>query len=245
MLAGAPVTARKVTSCATPVMLNRTIEPTEMVKKAGLNTRPGVNTSTVVVTGVVTGGVPEFWPGDVGASFEPEQAESMALRVQRSSVMTNRSRCGIHIMWRKTVTATMLVVTLTTACSKGEGATGPVTPPPTPVGAYTLRTIDAKVMPYAMYTEPDYTLEVISGTLSVMANGKWVSKSVTRETVAGNISTYSDSTFGTWSVLAVATIAAFINTETAITSNATWTAAEVTVNEVHGTVTRKLVYKRN
>jgi hypothetical protein len=96
-----------------------------------------------------------------------------------------------------------------------------------------------------MYTEPDYTLEVISGTLSVTAHGKWVSKSVARETVAGNISTYSDSTFGTWSLLAGATMAAFVNTETTITSNATWTAAEVTVNEVYGTVTRKLVYKRN
>ncbi len=150
-------------------------------------------------------------------------------------------------IWRRTVTTAVLLVTLTTACSKGEGATGPVTPPPppTPVGGYTLRTIDAKVMPYAMYTEPDYTLEVISGTLSVTANGKWVSKSVARETVAGNISTYSDSTFGTWSLLAGATMAAFVNTETTITSNATWTAAEVTVNEVYGTVTRKLVYKRN
>jgi hypothetical protein len=138
----------------------------------------------------------------------------------------------------------VLAVTLTTACGKGEGTTGP-SAPATPVGSYALQTIDAKAMPYAMYSETDYALDVMSGTLSVTTNGKWVAKTVTRETVAGIVSTYSDSTFGTWTVPAGAKIAAFINTETNVTSNATWTATDVTVDDVDGTITRKVVYKRN
>lgn len=158
--------------------------------------------------------------------------------------MTNRSRRGIRELWRNAVGLAVLAVTLTTACGKGEGATGPVTPA-TPEGSYTLQTIDAKAMPYAMYAETDYNLDVMSGTLSVTSNGRWVAKTVTRETIAGNVSTYSDSTFGTWSVPAGTKIAAFINTETSVTSNATWTATDVTVNDVDGSITRKLVYKRN
>ena len=40
--AGAPATCWNVTSWATPVMLNRTVEPTPIVKIAGLNASPGV-----------------------------------------------------------------------------------------------------------------------------------------------------------------------------------------------------------
>ena len=132
-----------------------------------------------------------------------------------------------------------------TACSKGEGTTGVAAPPPTPVGNYTLSTIDAKTLPYMMYADTGYTLEVSGGTLAVTTAGKWVSKLTTRETVAGNVSTYSDSTFGTWSLPTGSKIAVFVNTETGVTSNATWTATDVTVNDVDGATTRKIIYRRN
>jgi len=161
--------------------------------------------------------------------------------------MDIRSRIRIYGSWWKAAAVAVLAVTLATACSKGEGATGPgATPPPaTPVGSYTLSTIDAKVLPYTMFADTGYTLEITSGSISITANGKWVSKVVTRETVAGNVSTYSDSTYGNWTVPAGATLAVLTNAETGATTNATWTAIDVTVNDVDGTVTRKVVYKRN
>jgi hypothetical protein len=136
------------------------------------------------------------------------------------------------------------------ACGKADSPTGPggtpVAPPPaTPVGSYTLQTIDAKAMPYTMYAEPDYTLQVASGTIAITTNGKWVSKFVTTETVAGNVSTYSDSTYGTWTVATGTTVAVFINSETSVTSNGSWTAIDVTVNDVDGATIRKIVYKKN
>jgi hypothetical protein len=150
-------------------------------------------------------------------------------------------------LWRAATICAVLAVTAMSACSKGEGTTGPaVTPPPaTPVGTYTLSSIDAKSMPYMMYSDTGYTLELSSGTLSVTTGGRWVSKVVSKETVAGNVSTYTDSTFGTWALGTAATTAVFTNTETSSTSTVTWTAKDVTVNDVDGTVTRKILYKKN
>lgn len=131
-----------------------------------------------------------------------------------------------------------------TACSKSDGPTAAVAPA-TPEGAYTLSTIDAKTLPYTMYADTGYTLEVTSGTLSVTAGGRWVSKIVTRETVAGFASTYSDSTFGTWALPGNSKTAVFTNAETKATSNATWTATDISIDDNDGTTTRRLVYRRN
>lgn len=151
-------------------------------------------------------------------------------------------------LWRVAAVCAVLAVTGTAGCSKSEGTTGPVVipPPATPVGTYTLSTIDAKIMPYTMYTDPaGYTLEIASGTLSVTAAGKWVSKIVSKETVLGNVSTYSDSTFGTWTLSTGTAAGVFLNTETGVNSTVAWTAADITVNDVDGAVTHKVLYKKN
>lgn len=134
--------------------------------------------------------------------------------------------------------------TLLQACGKGDsGGTGPNNPPATPAGNYTLNQIDSNTLPYKMYADTGYTLEVMSGSIAINANGKWVSKLTTRETVAGYASTYNDSTFGTWT--AANGSASLTNAETTVISTATWTSADVTVSEVDGSKTRKIVYKKN
>ena len=232
MLAGAPVTAWKVTSCATPVMLNRTVLPTPIVRNDGLNTSPGVNTSTVVAPVVV--------PGDVGAAFSPPEHAA----VRRRPVMTHRTRIRMPQLWRL---GACLVVLAVTACSKGEGATGPGIPA-TPQGNYSLRTIDTKALPYTMYADTGYTLEIESGTLTVTTGGRWVSKIVQRETVAGTVSTYSDSTFGIWALPMGSTApgtATFLNAETNVSTTVTWTATDITIDDKDGAVIRRVVYRRS
>jgi hypothetical protein len=231
MLAGAPVTDWNVTSCATPVMLNRTVLPTEMVRNEGLNTSPGVNTSTVMAPLV---------PGDVGAAFSPPEHAA----VRRMPVMSHRARIRMPQLWR---VAACLAVLAVTACSKGEGATGPSIPA-TPQGDYTLRTIDTKALPYTMFADTGYTLEIQSGTLTVTSGGRWVSRIVQRETVAGYVSTYADSTFGTWALPTGSTApgsATFVNAETNASTTVTWTATDITVDDKDGTTTRRVVYRRN
>jgi hypothetical protein len=132
--------------------------------------------------------------------------------------------------------------TLLQACGKGD-STGPNTVPATPVGEYTLNLIEQKAMPYTWYADTGYTLEVVSGSISIKANGKWVSKIVSKETVAGFASTYSDSTFGTWT--GANGSASLTNAESSSISAATWTKNDVTVTDVDGTVTRKILYRKN
>jgi hypothetical protein len=132
--------------------------------------------------------------------------------------------------------------TLLQACGGGDG-TGPGGTPGTPQGEYTLNMIEQKPLPYAWYTEPDYTLEVTGGSISIKSDGKWVAKITSRETVAGFVSTYNDSTFGTWT--SANGSASLTNAESSTISSATWTAADVTVSDVDGTTTRKILYRKN
>lgn len=253
MLAGAPATGWKVTSCAVPVMLNRTTVPTATVRNAGLNESPGVKTSAV--------GVPVS-PGDVGASLPPEQPEArtMATNPTNLRMSTLRSLTIPQNEEYRTVrpfvpavrrvpfwmTLTTVVALSTAACSKGDGVTGPAdTAPPTPVGAYTLSTVDAKALPWTMYADTGYTLAVQGATLVIAANGTWISKVVTQETVAGYVSTYNDSTFGTWTATASTKTAVLTNAETATTSSAVWTATGVSVTQLDGATTHTFAYRKN
>jgi hypothetical protein len=127
------------------------------------------------------------------------------------------------------------------ACS-GDSATGPKVPA-TPEGNYSLTSVDARAVPYMMYSDTGFTLEVTAGSIAINSNGKWVAKVTSRETIAGYASMYVDSTFGTWTSASGA--ATLINTETQATASATWTATEVTINQVEGTTTRKVIYRRN
>jgi hypothetical protein len=163
--------------------------------------------------------------------------------------MINRTRIEALRKVRRVTLAALTTLWLG-ACGSDGGTTGPNGPngpngpsaPATPEGNFTLNMIDSKTLPFSMYADTGYTLEIMGGSIAITANGKWVSKITSRETVAGFASTYNDSTFGTWVVSG--TTASFTNTETAVVSNVTWTASDVTVNEVSGSVTRKIVYKK-
>lgn len=215
-------------------MFQRTVVPTFTVRNAGLNTNPGVNTSTVVVPGSLIGCVGEL---------SPPHAERRAhvTPANISDRMVKPLRIGFP--WKTLVAIGMLWLG---ACS-GESATGPSTPvpPATPDGSFTLSMIDSRALPYSMFADTGYTLEVTGGTLSLTPDRKWVSRMTTRETVAGNVSTYSDSTFGTWSMSPGATTASLLNTETNVISNATWTVTDLTVTDVTNGVTRRILYRRN
>ncbi|HVZ50049.1 MAG TPA: hypothetical protein VG916_14780 [Gemmatimonadaceae bacterium] len=116
--------------------------------------------------------------------------------------------------------------------------------PATPVGSYALTTVDAMALPWTMFADSGYTLEIQGATLAITADGKWVSKVVQRETVAGFVSTYNDSTFGTWTATASSKTAVLTNAETATTSSATWTATGLTVQQLDGATTHTYAYTR-
>ncbi len=87
------------------------------------------------------------------------------------------------------------------ACSDSNPA-GPVTPDPSgndPVaGAFTLTTVNTNPLPYTMFDDSGFKLEIASSTMSLQIGGQFVLAITTRETVAGFASLFVDSTFGTW-----------------------------------------------
>jgi hypothetical protein len=87
---------------------------------------------------------------------------------------------------------------LLAACADGPAAPAAPEPPPSPVGNYTLATFDGNPVPYTMYADGSYLLQVSGGTLAVLADGRFVARGDLRETVLANVSTYRDSTRGTW-----------------------------------------------
>lgn len=143
------------------------------------------------------------------------------------------------------------VLAVTTACA-GDGPTAPGDPdgggpgaPATPVGAYAISTVDAKSLPWTMYADTGYTLEVQGGTLSITTDAKWVAKTTTRETVAGFVSVYTDSTFGTWAISSGGKTAVLTNVESGSTSSVTWTSTAATVVQLDGATTHTIVYTKN
>jgi hypothetical protein len=129
------------------------------------------------------------------------------------------------------------------AACKGD-ATGPGVPR-TPVGNYAMTSINQRTLPFPMYSDTLYSLDVESGTLAITTDGKWWAKTTTRENVAGNISTYVDSTFGTWTQPSGSTsTAVLLNTETQTTANASWTSSDLTLVQVESGTTYTILYRR-
>jgi hypothetical protein len=81
------------------------------------------------------------------------------------------------------------------ACS--DSSTEPDTPT-TPVGSYTLSSLNGKNVPVTLFSDTNYLVTLTAASLSLTADGNYQAISTQRETVAGHLSTYVDTTTGTW-----------------------------------------------
>jgi hypothetical protein len=92
---------------------------------------------------------------------------------------------------------------LTMAIAACSGDKGPVDPtsPDTPVGSYSISTVNGKALPVALFDVQQpapYKWEVMSGALNLTADGKFSSVVRYRQTITNNVSNFVDTTFGTW-----------------------------------------------
>jgi hypothetical protein len=96
------------------------------------------------------------------------------------------------------VTLLALVGALT-ACS-GNEPTGPngQRVPKTFVGSYDVTTVNDKALPVAIFADTEYTYERISGTLTLTLDGRYSAKMTSRQTIAGRVDLFVDSTGGKW-----------------------------------------------
>lgn len=96
-----------------------------------------------------------------------------------------------------------LAFVITAACSD-DSPTGPSNSPPPPsgtdpvAGGFTLTTVNALALPFTLFNESGYVLQMTSSTLALESNGQYILAATTRETVAGFPSTFVDTMRGTW-----------------------------------------------
>lgn len=111
-----------------------------------------------------------------------------------------------------------------------------------PEGNYTIATVNGKAVPAPLFSDTGgYTLEITSGSLSLTSDGKYSSVMAFRQTLPGAVSTYSDSTGGTW--IRNGGNVQFTETSTGFTLTAVWTNGQITVTDsTSGPAPISLVY---
>jgi hypothetical protein len=109
-------------------------------------------------------------------------------------------------------------------------ACGEPTGPMTPAAAYTLSTIDAKVLPATLYADTGYSLIATAGTLTLTEDLKYTWTLTTRETVDGNASTYIENDSGTWIQTAAGGVGITMTSAYGGVLTATWSGTTLTLN---------------
>src|SRR4051812_13311709 len=101
--------------------------------------------------------------------------------------------------------AALVLVLVSPAALRASGSASSAAPavtdnpvPSTPSGPYTLTTADGKGLPVAVFAEGSYTYEVTNGSLALANDGKYKVVTTVRQTLPGSVSTFVDSTGGTW-----------------------------------------------
>jgi len=127
----------------------------------------------------------------------------------------------------------------------GSDSSPPVDPtsPDTPVGNYSITTVNAKALPAAVIDTTNYKFEILSGALNLTADGKYTEVTRFRETIPDNTSTFVDSTFGTWTRSGTQ-ISLKNGEDPNAMSTGTWAGMQMTFVMVDSAFTTTFVYKK-
>ena len=131
------------------------------------------------------------------------------------------------------------------ACGSDSTPVDP-TSPDTPIGSYSIMTVNGKTLPAALIdvqTPAPYKVEVMSGALNLAADGKYTVVTRTRETISDNTSLYTDSTFGTWTRSGTQISLKNGEDHNAV-SIGTWAGLQLTFVLVDTSVATTFVYKK-
>lgn len=261
MFAGAPP-APKITLCprrsGDSLRRKRIVPPRRISALVGEKTLPGVKTSSV------SG---RAGTGSVGAASPPPQAESSArssvppratgrARDDRSRgargmgpvirrVRQGTRRAPLAFRARVAGVAALVTIALAGGCSDG-GATDPGPPAPSPndpvAGAFALATVNTRALPFPIFAEAGFTLELTQSQLTLQAGGQFVLAITTVETVAGFPSTYQDTTRGSWTQNAGSVA---LNATDGTVAAATWDGRQLGFALDYDGQALAVVYRRN
>jgi hypothetical protein len=140
------------------------------------------------------------------------------------------------------VTAAIAIVAAAAACG-GESPAGPGSSDSSPAGTYTISTVNAKPLPFTMFSDTNYLYEVTSGSFSLTTDGRYTRAMSFRQTIPGDVSLFVDSTGGSW-VLNGATVT-FTDGVDATVDSAAYSGGKLTFTESNGVVSSVYVYTRS
>lgn len=127
-----------------------------------------------------------------------------------------------------------------TTTPTGGGSNPP--PPTSPVGNYSISTVNGKNLPVAIYSEVNYTYEVTTGNIGLTNDGKYSLVTTYRQTIPGNVETFVDSTGGTWTL--TGTTISLKDGQDGSTGQITWATTQLMFAITDGKVTNTFVYNR-
>lgn len=127
------------------------------------------------------------------------------------------------------------------ACGS-DAPSGPSGPPipTTPMGSYTIQTVNGKTLPVAVAADGSYSYEVTVGTLALGADGTYSVVTTYRQTLPQSVETFVDSTGGVWTQSGSAI--QLTNALDGSKDAAVWDKGLLTFAETNGTTTNTFVY---
>jgi hypothetical protein len=128
------------------------------------------------------------------------------------------------------------------ACGS-DSATGPDGNPTSPVGNYSLTSVNGKPAPVTLYSDTNYLVVLSTGSLTMKSEGTYQTISTTRETVLGHLSTYVDTIDGTW-LQGTGAGAIVLTDRGGHKANGTWAGPTLTFRDSTDGVVTTVVYTR-
>ena len=111
-----------------------------------------------------------------------------------------------------------------------------------PVGAYSITTVNGKTLPASLFADGAYNYEVTAGKLTLTNDGKYLAITNTRQTLPGNVENFVDTVGGTW--LLSGTTVSMTNPSDGSTGTAAWSNGTLTISVIDGGITTTTVYKK-
>jgi hypothetical protein len=146
------------------------------------------------------------------------------------------------LRWTISRARTLVRLGAVAAIVVGVACAGDSSGPKTPDGNYSISTINGKPLPATLVSDGAFSVAVSNGSLALTGDGKYTAVITQVWTVPGDVSTYVDTTKGTW-VLNGASVD-FTDGADGTKQSATWSGSQLTMNIVEGSVTTSLVYTR-
>lgn len=112
------------------------------------------------------------------------------------------------------------LIGMVVAC--GDSGTEPVSV----TGEYQLSMVNGKALPYRLFSDVGYTVDVTRSSLSLKADGSFLAALTSEERVEGNLSVYVDTAGGRW--LQTGNTIKFTTTDS-LKSTGTWTGKTLSV----------------